>query len=391
MRNLKLGEVVETVTDPSRCSIESLSDVRCGFINELVIVTRNSQGDICHTREDIIDVQIQDVDGDYVEKGLIETETGTFVVKYKAGKPSPYKVVVSIGGKQVKNSPQNIETIAKAEFKPLKIIDVKDRMSNPIALDVGDYGDIAVVNDYKDDVRVVLFNADGEYLRDIGSAGSGDGQLSDPFGVIFNKEKIVITDNLGDCGCIKVFDIDGTYNRSRLKLPRGMILQGLCTVNQTIACLCYNKNTKETFIKFFDKYSYDHLYDIKLDVPDDDHCHPWSLAFDNYKYFVSFIGVNIVYVFDENGVLLYTFGMKGNKEGQFNEVRGLAVFGREMLLVCDLYNHRVQVFTQDGQFISSLGSYGSGLGQMKRPYDVAVTHGQVFVLECLDRRIQVWR
>ncbi|XP_020896601.2 E3 ubiquitin-protein ligase TRIM71 [Exaiptasia diaphana] len=396
MRKFQLGEVVESVTDPSRCSMESVSNVRRGCINGFVIVTRNSQGYICHTNKGSIDVQIQDVDGKNVQKELIETETGRFLVRYKAEKPSPYKFVVSIGGKEIKNSAQNIETIhAKADFKPSTITDVEGRMSNPITLDVNDSGHIAVVNRdlNKKDFRVVLFNADGEYLRDIGGAGSGDGQLSNPGGVIFNEYKIVISDNPGDCGCIKVFDIDGTYKRTLIGLHRGMFLKRMCTANQTIACLCYNTNTKETFIKCFDRHSYDHLHDIKLNaVPDESHIEPSSLVYHNNKYFVSFIGLDAVCVFDENGVLLYTFGMKGNKEGQFNCVGGIAVFGKEMLLVCDIYNHRVQVFSQDGQFIRSFGSHGSGFGQMKCPFDVAVTpDGRVFVLEWLGTRVQVWR
>ncbi|XP_020912396.2 E3 ubiquitin-protein ligase TRIM71 isoform X1 [Exaiptasia diaphana] len=394
MQKFKLGEVVESVTDASRCSMESVSNVRCGFINEFVIVTRNSQGDICHTNKDILDVQIQEVDGNNVQKELTETETGRFLVTYKAEKPSPYKVLVSIGGKRIKNSPKNIETIdAKAEFQPSKIIDVKQRMSNPITLDVSDSGDIALVNnDFNNDFRVVLFNADGEYLRDIGGAGSGEGQLSHPFGVIFNKDKLVITDNPGSYGCIRVFDIDGTYKRTLCKLSSGMILKRMCAANQTIACLCYDQNITETFIKVFDKDSYDHLHDIKLDDPANRRMHPFSLVYDNNKYFVSFFKRSTVRVFDEKGSLLYTFGMEGNKEGQFNDVRGLAVFGKEMLFVCDLNNHRVQVFSQEGQFITSFGSYGSGLGQMNRPYDVAVTpDGRVFVLERWAQRVQVWR
>ncbi|XP_028517657.1 E3 ubiquitin-protein ligase TRIM71-like [Exaiptasia diaphana] len=395
MQKVKLGDVAESVTDPSCCSMHSSTKIRCGFINEVLVLTKNSQGNACHTSKGMIDVQIQDVDGNNVQKELTETETGKFLVKHKVEKRSLYKVVVSIGGKEIKNSPQNIETIdAKAEFESLAIIDVKERMSGPIALDVSHSGDIAVVNNsyFEKDFRVVLFNADGEYLRDIGGAGSGDGQLSDPTGVIFNEDKIVITDNPGDRGCIKVFGIDGNYKRTLCKLPEGMMLQRMCTVNQTMACLYYNKNRKETFIKLFDIHSCDHLHDIKLDVPDDVHGMPVSLAYDNNKYFVSFYSMSIVYVFDENGGLLYTIGMKGNKKGQFNGVSGLAVFGKEMLLVCDGYNHRVQVFSQDGQFINSFGSKGAGLGQMNDPYDVSVTpEGRVFVLEWNGKRVQVWR
>ncbi|XP_020898363.1 E3 ubiquitin-protein ligase TRIM71-like [Exaiptasia diaphana] len=398
MENLKFGEVVESVTDPSRCSIESVSNIRCGFINEFKIVTRNSEGNVCYTNKGSIDVQIQDVDGDDVQKELTETETGRFTVKYRAEKPSPYKVVVSIGGEEIKNSPQNIETIdARVELKPLRLIDLKELFS-PFSLAVSERGDIAVVNnDLKSDFRVLLFNDDdGQYVREIGGAGSVESQLSSPFiRVIFNKDQILVSDIDPDnklCGCIKEFDINGTYNRTLCKQTESMFITRMCKDNQNIAYLSFNVDTKDTFIKSFDEQNGDHLTDIKLDVPDNGHGIPLSLACDNKKYFVSFLDMNTVYVFNENGRLLYSFGEKGKKDGQFDVVGGFAVFGKEMLLVCDCRNDRVQVFSQDGQFIRSFGSYGSGLGQMDGPIDVAVTpDGRVFVLEYDGNRVQVWR
>ncbi|XP_020898343.1 RING finger protein nhl-1-like [Exaiptasia diaphana] len=399
MENLKFGEVVESVTDPSRCSIESVSNVRCGFINEFRIVTRNSEGNVCYTNKGSIDVQIQDVDGYDVQKELTETETGRFLVKYRAEKPSPYKVVVSIGGEEIKNSPQNIETIdAKAEFKPLRLIDLKE-MSEPIALSVSDTGEIAVRNDddEMEDFSVKLFSADGEYVREIGGTGSGHGQLSCPFGVFFNGGQILVSDIDPDnklCGCIKEFDINGTYSRTLCKQPKGIGITGMCKVNQNyMAYLSHNADTKDTFIKLFAQQNGDHLTDIKLDVPNGGHGIPFYLDYDNNKYFVKFLDMNTtVYVFNEDGRLLYSFGEKGNTDGQFDGVSGLAVFGKEMLLVCDYSNNCVQVFSQDGQFIRSFGSFGSGLGQMDGPIDVAVTpDGRVLVLECKGNRVQVWR
>ena len=63
-----------------------------------------------------------------------------------------------------------------------------------------------------------------------------------------------------------------------------------------------------------------------------------------------------------------------------------------MLLVSDSGKDRVSVFTQGGQLISTFGTYGSRLGEMNLPFDVAVTpDGKVLVLEYVGKRLQVWQ
>ncbi|XP_028519218.1 E3 ubiquitin-protein ligase TRIM71-like [Exaiptasia diaphana] len=397
MQKLKLGEVVESVTDPLRCSINSLSkSVWCGFTNEFVIETRNSAGDVCHTNKDIIDVQIQDVDGNDVQKELTatETETGRFLVKYKAEKPSPYKVVVSIGGKEIMNSPQTV----KADVKTYCAIRHfgKKRLVRPIAVAINDQSVGAVVDHGPNKTAIVLFNfANGQYKKEL-TIGEQivEGNKCDLFGVIFSQTKrILVSHNPGGSGWIKEFDIDGNEKRTLCTLPNGIYSSRMCKANHSIACLCWNWKTKETFIKLFsDKKSHYHLHDIKLDVPDDGQERPFTLAYDNNKYFVSFFNSNTVYVFNESGNLLYTFGGKGKKEGQFDLIRGLAVLGKDLLAVCDRDNHRVQVFSQSGHFLTSFGTYGSSQGEMDVPVDIAITQDEkVFVLELDGKRVQEWK
>ena len=63
-----------------------------------------------------------------------------------------------------------------------------------------------------------------------------------------------------------------------------------------------------------------------------------------------------------------------------------------MLLVCDGSNHRVQILTQEGQFLGSCGSNGADLGQMDWPTNVIVTpDGKVLVLERNGKRVQEWQ
>jgi hypothetical protein len=118
---------------------------------------------------------------------------------------------------------------------------------------------------------------------------------------------------------------------------------------------------------------------------------PLYITYVNGRYFVSYGDETYIGVFDENGVFLYKFGERGDRDGQFDLIAGLAVYGQDMILVCDMGNHRVQLLTQEGQFIRSFGSYGSGVGQMDSPVDVVVTaDGQVFVLEYGGNQVQVW-
>ncbi|KXJ05239.1 E3 ubiquitin-protein ligase TRIM71, partial [Exaiptasia diaphana] len=390
MQKLKLGEVVESVTDPLRCFIHKLSkSVWCGFTNEFVIETKNSAGDVCHTNKSLIDVKIQDVDGNDVQKELTAIETGRFLVKYNPEKPSPYKVVVSIGGKEIMNSPQTV----KADVKTYCAIRHfgKKILVRPIAVAINDQSVGAVVDHGPDKTVIALFNfANGQYMQEFSIRPQIYALNSNLFGVIFNQtNRILVSHNLGGSGCIKEFDIDGAEKRTVCTLPKAVYFSQMCKANHSIACLCHNSKTNETFIKLFSDESYDHLHDIKLDVPNGGHGQPFSLAYVNNKYFVSFFNMNNVYVFNESGGLLYTFGGKGKKEGQFDliHVHGLAVFGKDLLLVCDRNNHRVQVFSQSGHFLTSFGSYGSSWGEMDVPVDIAVTQdGKVFVLELRGKR-----
>ena len=58
--------------------------------------------------------------------------------------------------------------------------------------------------------RVMVFNNAGEYLYDIGSEGTGDGQLSDPFGLAIDKfNRLIVCD--GNNYRLQLFTLDGKY------------------------------------------------------------------------------------------------------------------------------------------------------------------------------------
>lgn len=64
-------------------------------------------------------------------------------------------------------------------------------------------------------------------------------------------------------------------------------------------------------------------------------------------------GNSRVHRFDRMGRHLLSWGEPGTDPGQFSLPHNLALFGDDAVIVCDRENHRVQVFTRDGAFVTT--------------------------------------
>ena len=54
-------------------------------------------------------------------------------------------------------------------------------------------------------------------------------------------------------------------------------------------------------------------------------------------------------------------------------------------------NHRVQVFSADGEFLTKWGTLGSGDGQFSSPFGVAVApSGKIYIADHVNGRVQVF-
>ncbi len=85
-----------------------------------------------------------------------------------------------------------------------------------------------------------------------------------------------------------------------------------------------------------------------------------------------------------------TIGSPGSGDGQLRQPNQLAVHGAR-LYVPDTNNHRVSIFTTDGAFVRSFGSLGSGNGQFNQPQGVAIDgDGNVYITDTFNHRIQVF-
>ena len=117
-----------------------------------------------------------------------------------------------------------------------------------------------------------------------------------------------------------------------------------------------------------------------------------GIAVDNKGYlYVADRDFNCIQKFMMNGQFVSQFGSKGTAEGHFNDPFGLVLSQSELLFVCDFYNHRIQVFRNE-QFSYTFGKRGKEPGYFNCPRDLTLNSNedQLFITEFSNHRIQVF-
>ena len=89
--------------------------------------------------------------------------------------------------------------------------------------------------------------------------------------------------------------------------------------------------------------------------------------------------------------LVRELGHAGTGPGEFNRAEGLGIDAQDRIYVADSCNHRVQIFSPDGQFITAYGKPGTAPGEMSYPYDVRIdAQGFQYVCEFGNSRVQIF-
>ena len=101
--------------------------------------------------------------------------------------------------------------------------------------------------------------------------------------------------------------------------------------------------------------------------------------------------LNSIQKFELTGKFVCQFGSEGEKRGQFNGPSGLLLLQSDLLFICDRYNHRIQVFQND-EFSYTFGESGTEPGTFSRPVDLSVnrTGDQLFITDSDNNRVQVF-
>ena len=99
--------------------------------------------------------------------------------------------------------------------------------------------------------------------------------------------------------------------------------------------------------------------------------YPKCAVYHENKFYVSYHLAHCIKVFDKTGLYIHDIGCQGSNDGQFDCPVGLIIDKCNRLIVCDVNNPALQLFTPSGKFLSKL--QGKWLNISKpRPCHVAI-------------------
>ncbi len=219
----------------------------------------------------------------------------------------------------------------------------------PTGISLGPGGNLYVADTHYH--RVVVFNADGEIVKQFGEFGRGDGCFIYPTDIAFAGEggdvRIFVSEYGGN-DRISVFDTDGEFLYSF-----GSWGSGAGELSRPSA-LCVDGERGRLYAA--------------------DAC--------NHR----------IAVYSLEGELIEYMGTVGGGKGQLRYPYDLALMPNGNLIVCEFGNNRLQLFGVDGESLGIYGLAGRDPGQLAYPWGVAADErGRGFVVDAGNNRIQVWR
>jgi len=124
-------------------------------------------------------------------------------------------------------------------------------------------------------------------------------------------------------------------------------------------------------------------------------CEPWGVAVaPDGSLFVSDTWNHRIQKFSPNGEFIKAWGYFGQAEAPdaFYGPRGLATDAQGRLYVVDTGNKRIVIFDANGNFITEFGSAGVDVGQFDEPVGIAVDgEGNVYITDTWNQRVQTFQ
>ena len=202
-----------------------------------------------------------------------------------------------------------------------------------------------------------------------------------------NTEEVKVPVNIRDYANIKqevkVIDKYGP-NNEQLKYP---YLMAKGPNNELIIC---NYSTNQLVI-FNEQLQYSHVIGGRGNGNGKFQC-IIGIAVDNKEYLYVADGIlNCIQKLTMSGQFVSQFGSEGTAKGQFKGPYGLVFSQSELLFVCDKDNHRIQALKNE-MFSYTFGQYGKESGYFNYPRDLTLNSNedQLFITDYNNHRVQVF-
>ena len=389
----QFGQVLSTV-DPSESELSSLPKYMFqGVPVEFVITAKYSNGYNYPRGGNQVSVQaqLQSQSGNMenIVCNVRDNRDGSYMATFIAQQTGRVKLSIFLDGEQIKDSPHSI-TVSKnylALNNLINIVNIRshsDVLASPWGIAFGK-NNLWAVADWTNHCVHVFYKED-QLLWKFGSKGCNNGQLDNPCGIAFDgKNHLYVADYNNHR--VQKFDINGNYQlqfsgkesgNGRLSTPIDVIVhkERVYVTDSTANCIV-KFYTNGQFCQIIGKGHLNNPNGVTVNC--------------NNHLLVTNLSDDSVYIFTLDGQYLGKFGASGTKTGQLSCPRSIISDPNGFILVTDTSNHRISIFDNDGKYIHCFGSKGKGNNQFLNPRGIALApNGCIYVSDNLNKCIKIF-
>ena len=308
----EVGEIVELSPSPHSSKLEIGSAVSVNTTWPISVETLSSNGERypCGGLQVVAELRPKSCDGPVASGEVEDHGDGTYTITLTPQTAGPYKLLVTMDGQHVPNSPYNVKV--KGDYTTLCDSQEDISINEPYGIAIHESGDIYVVSG---DDCIYVFDQVGQEKLVICGSGSLKGRFNRAIGIAIKRDVIYCA----DCG-----------NHRIQKLSIGG------------KCICMFGKIGSGQGQFNE---------------------PWDVIVDSEeRMIISDSGNNRIQVFNRDEGWLHTINGSGSGDQAFTDPRGLALDPEGNLHVAAYGSDAVKVFTPDGTFIRMYGDLMGPIG-----------------------------
>ena len=342
--NPGLDQIVVSNTDPllSLAEVDNQEFVREKTVANFIIVTRDSGGKQRYHENDQVKVNIITPADDQLKTEIKDTKDGKYTVTYTPQCVGQHRVEIQVNGQPLTGSPWVVQVIPhqyQFAFQFGSKGKKQGEFDEPWDVAVNDKRRTFAVADSSNE-RVQMFGFDGNFLREIALEGETSS-------LAFTESGDLLSTVDSDDNKLTLYSEDGQFIRyisdEHVKTPWHI---SVGSDGRIITC-DYDDKT----VKVLSPDGKNLLQSFRAPACD---VGPWCVVYQQDKFFVSYPEAHRVMVFNNAGEYLYDIGSEGSGDGQLWFPTGLAIDKFNRLIVCDVGNRRLQLFTLDRKYVAKV-------------------------------------